>query len=72
MIVDMLVNKKISPIVTKLFIRFRQLNADLVFIMQPYFFEPKNIRLNSMYYFIMKILNQPEFLTNCILSFTKY
>ena len=47
-------------IVTKLFIRGRKLNISLVFITQSYFAVPKYIRLNSSYYFIMKIPNKQE------------
>ena len=39
----------------KLFIRERKLNISLVFISQSYFAVPKNIRLNSAQYFVMKI-----------------
>ena len=53
-IADMLSNKKLNPILTELFIRGRKLNISLVFITQCYFAVPKNIRLNSMHYFIMK------------------
>ena len=56
----MLSNKKFNPIVTELFIRGRKLNISLVFITQSYFVVPKNIRLNSMHCFIMKIPNKPE------------
>ena len=35
MIADMLSNKKLHPIVTKLFIRGRKLNISLAFITQP-------------------------------------
>ena len=52
---DMFRNKKLSPIVIELFIRCRKLNIFLVFITQSYFAVPKNIRLNSAHYFIMKI-----------------
>ena len=55
MIADMLSNKKLNPILTKLFIRGRKLNIYLVFITQSYFAIPKNIRLNSTQYFVMKI-----------------
>ena len=58
MIADMLSNKKLNPIVTELFIRGRKLNISLVFIKQSYFAVPKNIRLNSKHYFILKILNK--------------
>ena len=43
-------NKKLNPIVTELFIRRRKLNISLVFITQPYFVVPKNIKLNSTHY----------------------
>ena len=60
MIADILSNKKLNPVVTELFIRGRKLNISLVFITQSYFVVPKNIRLNSTYYFIMKIPNKRE------------
>ena len=60
MIADMLSNKKLNPIVTELFIRGRKLNISLVFITQSYFAVPKNIRLNSTHYFLMKIPNKRE------------
>ena len=56
----MLSNKKLNPIVTQLFIRGRKLNISLIFITQSYFTVPKNIRLNSTHYFIMKIPNKRE------------
>ena len=59
-IADMLNNKKLNPIVTELFIRGRKLNISLVFITQSYFAVPKNIRLNSTHYFVMKIPNKRE------------
>ena len=58
MIADMLTNKKLDPVVTKLFIRGTKLDLFLVFIMQSYFALPKNIRLNSTHDFIMKIPNK--------------
>ena len=60
MIADMLSNKKLNPIVTKLFTRGRKLNISLAFITQSYFAVPKNIRLNSTHYFIMKSPNKKE------------
>ena len=60
MIADMLSNEKLSPTVTELFIRGRKLNISLVFITQYYFAVPKNIRLNSINYSIMKIPNKRE------------
>ena len=55
MVVDMLSNRKLNPTVTELFIRGRILNTFLVFITQSYFAIPKNIRLHSTHYFLMKI-----------------
>ena len=60
MIADMINNKKLNPIVTELFIRGRNLNISIVFIMQSYFKVPKDVRLNSTHFFIMKILNKRE------------
>ena len=53
-------NKKLSPIITELFLRERKLNISLVFISQSYFKVPKIIRLNTTHYFIMKIPNKTE------------
>ena len=60
MIADMLSNKKLNPTVTELFIRGRKLNISLLFITQSYFTVSKNIRLNSLHYFVIKIPNQRE------------
>ena len=46
--------------ITELFIRERKINISLVFITQFYFDVPKNIRLNSIHYFVMKISSKPE------------
>ena len=61
MIVDMESNKKLSPIVTELFLREIKLNTSLVFISLSYFKVPKTIRLNAIHYFIMKTPNKREF-----------
>ena len=61
MIADMINNKKLNPIVTELFIRGRTLNTSIAFITQSYFKVPKDVRLNSAHFFIMKILNKREF-----------
>ena len=58
MTADMHSNKERNPIVTELFIRGRKLNISFVFIRQSYFAVPKNIRLNSTHYFLMKIPNK--------------
>ena len=55
-----LVIKELNPIVTELFIRGGKLNTSIVFITQPYFPVPENIRLNSTHYFIKKIPNKRE------------
>ena len=56
----MINNKKLNPIVTELFIRGRKLNISIAFITQSYFKVPKDVRLNSTYFFIMKIPNKRE------------
>ena len=60
MIADMINNNKLNPIVTGLLIRGRKLNISIVFIMQSYFKVPKDVRLNSTHFFIMKIPNKKE------------
>ena len=55
MIADMINNKTLNPIVTELFIRGRKLNISIVFITQSYFKVPKDVRLNSIHFFVMKI-----------------
>ena len=60
MIADMINTKKLNSVVTELFIRGRKLNISLVFITQSYFKVPKDVRLNSTHFFIMKILNKRE------------
>ena len=60
MIADMINNKKLNPIVTELFITGRKRNISIVFITQSYFKVPKDVRLNSTHFFIMKILNKRE------------
>ena len=58
MIVDMEANQKLSPIVTKFFLKGRKLNISIAFILQSYFKVPKDIRLNATHCFIMKIPNR--------------
>ena len=60
MIADMINNKKLNSIVTELFIKCRKFNISIVFITQSYFKAPKNVRLNSTHFFIMKIPNKGE------------
>ena len=54
---DIFGNKELNPIVTELFIRGRKLNISVVYITQSYFAMPKDIRLNSTRFTIMKIPN---------------
>ena len=61
MIVDMLSNKKLSLIVTELFIRGRKVNISFVFITKAYFLVSKNVRLNPTHYFVMKIQIKDSF-----------
>ena len=44
----------------ELLIRCRKLNISLAFITQSYFSVPKDGRLNTTHYFIMKINNKRE------------
>ena len=53
MIADMIKNKELNSIVTELII-------SLVFITQSYFRVPKDMRLKSTHFLIMKILNKRE------------
>ena len=55
-IADIMSNKKFKP----LFIRCKKLNTSLVFITQSYFSVPKDVRLNSAQYLIMKSNNRKE------------
>ena len=60
MIADIMTNKKFKAIIRELFIRCRKLNISPVFMTQSYFFVPKDVRLNSRHYLIMKISNKRE------------
>ena len=60
MIADMINNKKLNVVVTKLFIRGRKLNISIAFITQSYFKVPKDVRLNSTHCFITRIPNKRE------------
>ena len=60
MIADIMTNRRFKAIIKELFIRCRKLNIRLVFITQSYFSVPKDIRLNSTHYFILKINSRRE------------
>ena len=59
MIADIMTNKKFQVIIKELLIRCRKFPL-LVFIAQSYFSVPKDVRLNSRHYLIMKINNKRE------------
>ena len=67
MIADIMTNKKFQAIIKELFITCRKLNISLVFITQSYFCVPKDVRLNSTHYQIMKINNRKE-LQNIVIN----
>ena len=60
MIADIMRSEKFKAIVKELFIRYRKLNNSIVFITQSYFRTPKDARLNSTHYILMKIGNKTE------------
>ena len=60
MIADIMTNRRFQAIIKELFLRCRKLNISLVFITQSYFSVPKDVRLNSTHYLIMKINNRKE------------
>ena len=60
MIADIMSNKRFQAIIKESFIRCRKLNILLVFITQSYFSVPRDVRLNSTHYLIMKINNERE------------
>ena len=60
MIADIMTNRKFQALIKELFIRCRKLNISLVFITQSYFSVPKDVRLHSTHYLIVKINNKRE------------
>ena len=60
MIADIMRSEKFKAIVKELFIRCRKLNISIVFLTQSYFRTPKDARLNSTHYILMKISNEKE------------
>ena len=53
-------SKKFKAIIKELFIRCTKLNISIVFITKSYFSTPKDARLNSTHYVIMKIQSKKE------------
>ena len=60
MIADIMRSEKFKAIVKERFIICRKLNISIVFITQSYFRIPKDARLNSTHYILMKIGNKKE------------
>ena len=56
----MISNEKLNSVVPELFIRGRKLHISLAFITQSYFKVPKDVRINTTHFFIMKIPNKRE------------
>ena len=50
MIADMIITKKLNPIITELFIKGRKSNISIIFT-QSYFKVPKDVRLSSAHFF---------------------
>ena len=61
MIARMINDNKLNPVVTELPIRGRKLNTSIVFITKQYFIVPKEVRLNTTQFFIMKIPKKENF-----------
>ena len=61
-IADMIDNRKLNPIITELFIRGRKLDISIASTTQSYFKVPKDVRLNSTHFFVMKIPTKRELL----------
>ena len=66
MIADIMANKRFQVKIKELSIGCRKLNISFVFITQSYFSVPKDVRLNSTDYLIMKINNNRELQTIAI------
>ena len=60
MIADIMRSEKFKAIVKQLFIRCRKLNIYIDFITQSYFRTPKDARLHSTHYVLMKMGNKKE------------
>ena len=60
MIADIMRSEKFKAIVKELFLRCRKFNISIVFITQSYFRTPKDARLNSTHYILMKIGNKKQ------------
>ena len=61
MIADIMTNREFQAIIKELIIRCSKFDILLVFITQSYFSVPKEVRVNSTYYLIIKIHNKRNF-----------
>ena len=52
--------KKFNSVMTEFIIRGRKIGLSLIFISQSYFKLPKDVRLNTKHFFIMKIPNKRQ------------
>ena len=60
-IVDIMTNKKLQTIINDLFFICKKSDISLVFITQSYFIVPKDVRLISTHYLIIKIHSRKNF-----------
>ena len=60
MITDIMRSEKFKAIVKEFVIRCRKLNISIVFITQSYFRTPRDARLNTTHYILMKIGSKKE------------
>ena len=60
MIADIMSSNKFKAIIKEILIRCRKLNISIVFITQSYFRTPKDAKLNSTHFIIMKIQCRKE------------
>ena len=61
MIAEIMKNKKFQAIIEELVIRCRKVNISLVFTSQSYFSVPKDVRLDSTHYLIMKLATKENY-----------
>ena len=61
MIADIMTNREFQAIIKELIIRCSKFDILLVFITHSYFSVPKEVRVNSTYYLIIKIHNKMNF-----------
>ena len=58
MIADITTNKKILSLIKELFIRCRKLNISFVFITESYLRNPKDFRLISIHFLVIKMMEE--------------